>query len=273
MASTLMNGGPLSFWQTYALGAVAVWAAMTPLWATSVCLADASIVDVFWGTGFAALSWLYLAVGPSPVPVRGWLLATLVTVWGVRLSSYIAWRNAGKPEDSRYRQWRTRHGHSWWWRSYLQVFLLQGLLMWVISAPLAAAQYRRAGGPLGPLDGIAIALWASGFLFETIGDLQLARFKADSANRGEVLDRGLWRYTRHPNYFGDAAQWWAYYLIAAAAGGWWTLFSPLLMTFLLLRVSGVALLERNLTETKPEYRAYIESTSAFLPWFPKEPPG
>lgn len=259
----------MSLWLAYALGAAAVWASMTLLWTISLRLKDASIVDIFWGIGFAGLSWLHLALSPSPVPVRGWLLAALVTVWGLRLSAHIGWRNAGKPEDYRYRQWRNQHGSLWWWRSYFHVFLLQGLLMWGISAPFAAVHHRPAGR-LGPLDGAAVALWVVGFAFETIGDLQLARFRADPGNMGKVLDRGLWRYTRHPNYFGDAVQWWAYYLVAAAAGSWWTFFSPLLMTFLLLRVSGVALLERNLAETKPPYRAYIESTSAFLPWIPKD---
>jgi len=259
-------------WQTYGLGAAGIWAAMTLLWVISLRLRDASIADIFWGTGFVALSWLYLALSPSPVHARGWVLATLVTVWGLRLSSYIAWRNAGKPEDYRYRQWRAKYGRCWRWRSYFQVFFVQGALMWVISAPLVAVQYPRAGGRLGPMDGVALGLWGIGFAFEAIGDLQLARFKADPTNRGRVLERGLWRYTRHPNYFGDALQWWSYYLIAVAAGGWWTLPSSLLMTFLLVRVSGVALLERSLTETKPQYGAYIESTSAFFPWFPGKRP-
>lgn len=259
----------MSFWQTYGLGTMWVWAAMTLLWLISLRLRDASIVDTFWGTGFVALSWLYLALSPPPVQARGWLLTTLVTVWGLRLSSYIGWRNLGKPEDYRYRQWRVEHGRSWWWRSYFQVFLLQGTLLCVISAPLAAVHYG-AEGRLGAQDWVALGLWAVGFAFEAIGDLQLARFKANPDNKGRVLDQGLWRYTRHPNYFGDALQWWAYYLITAATGGWWTLFSPVLMTVLLVRVSGAALLERTLTETRLQYRAYVESTSAFFPWFPRE---
>ena len=149
------------------------------------------------------------------------------------------------------------------------MFLLQAALAWIVSTPLAVAQHAANPGRLTSLDWIGLLLWLIGFAFEAGGDLQLARFKRDPANKGKVFDRGFWRYTRHPNYFGDATQWWGYYLIAAAAGGWWTVFSPVLMTLLLLRVSGVALLEKTLVVTKPQYRAYVESTSAFLPWFPK----
>jgi steroid 5-alpha reductase family enzyme len=191
-----------------------------------------------------------------------------VTLWGLRLSLYILWRNWGKPEDYRYRRWRRDHGRWWWWVSLFQVFLLQGVLMWVISAPLLAAQ-RGPVQRLTALDLLAALLWAAGFTLEAVGDYQMARFRSDPANRGRVLDRGLWRYTRHPNYFGDAVQWWAYWLFAAAAGGFWTVWSPIVMTWLLLRVSGVAMLERTLVETKPRYREYVASTPAFVPWFPK----
>ena len=150
--------------------------------------------------------------------------------------------------------------------SFFQVFLLQGVLLWVISAPLLAA----APAQLTPLDYLAALAWGLGFFFEALGDGQMARFKADPANRGKVMSASLWHYTRHPNYFGDAVQWWAYFLLAAAAGGYWTVFSPLLMTFLLLRVSGVSLLEKSLKETRPGYKEYSETTSAFIPWWPKK---
>ncbi|TET54987.1 MAG: DUF1295 domain-containing protein, partial [Anaerolineales bacterium] len=152
----------------------------------------------------------------------------------------------------------------WWWFSFFKVFLLQGLLMWIISAPLLAAQTSAAPAQLTLLDYSAIVVWSIGFLFEALGDMQLATFKADPASKGRVLNTGLWRYTRHPNYFGEAVQWWGYYLLALAAGGWWTAFSPILMTFLLVRVSGVALLERTLKK-RPGYREYVETTSAFVP--------
>ena len=143
--------------------------------------------------------------------------------------------------------------------------------MLLISAPLLAAQISPTPARLTVVDIIAILVWIIGFFFEAVGDLQMVVFKANPANEGKVLDYGVWRYTRHPNYFGDATQWWAYYLIAAATGqGLLTIFSPIIMTGLLLKVSGVALLEKSLKETKPKYKDYVESTSAFVPWFPKK---
>ena len=149
------------------------------------------------------------------------------------------------------------------------MFLLQGVLMWLICAPLLAANAGTASAGLTWLDFLGAAAWLIGFFFEAVGDLQLARFKADPRNKGKVMDRGVWRYTRHPNYFGDAAQWWGFYLIALAAGGWWTIFSPILMTLLLLRVSGVALLEKTL-DSRPGYKEYTQRTSAFIPWPPRK---
>jgi steroid 5-alpha reductase family enzyme len=226
-------------------------------------------VDIFWGTGFVIATWFYFAQTPDGSEPRRWLIATLVALWGLRLSVYIFRRNRGKGEDPRYAKWRAEAGPGWWWRSFFKVFLLQGVLLWVISIPLLAAQVSPSPARLILLDGLATLLWGVGFFFEVVGDAQLARFKADPTNRGKVLSRGVWRYSRHPNYFGEAAMWWGYFLLAGAAGGWWTVFSPILMTFLLLRVSGVTLLERNLKQAKPQYREYIESTSEFIPWFPK----
>jgi steroid 5-alpha reductase family enzyme len=261
----------MAFLQIYALGALTVLGLMTAIWLLSLALKDSSIVDVFWGAGFVVTNWIYFALTPDGFPTRKALVSVLVTIWGLRLSLYILWRNWGKGEDFRYRKWRTEAGAQWWWRSFFKVFLLQGVLMWIISAPLLAAQISPTPDRLTLLDFVALPVWAIGFFFEAVGDWQLARFKADPANKGKVLRTGVWRYTRHPNYFGDATQWWAYYLIAAAAsGGYWTIFSPLIMTALLLRVSGVALLEKTLTKTKPEYQEYVETTSAFLPWFPRK---
>ena len=189
-------------------------------------------------------------------------------MWGLRLGAYIFWRNRGKGEDYRYRRWRERAGDGFWWRSYFQVFLMQGALLWVISAPLLAAEYNQDPGHFRPLDAIGALVWCVGFFFESVGDWQLARFKSDPANKGKVMRGGLWAYTRHPNYFGDATLWWGFYIIAAGTtDGWLTVFAPLLMTALLLRVSGVALLERTITERRPQYREYIASTSGFIPWF------
>jgi len=242
---------------------------MILLWLLSVALRNSSIVDIFWGTGFVIVAWTAFLLTPDGFLPRKLLLAGLVTVWGLRLSTHILRRNWGKPEDFRYARWREESGRRWWWFSFFKVFLLQGILLWIISTPLIAAQVSRLPGRLGWLDALGVVVWAIGFFFEAVGDAQLERFKADPANKGKLLATGVWRYTRHPNYFGDAAQWWGYFLIAAAAGAWWTVLSPILMTVLLVRVSGVALLEKTLVETKPGYREYVRTTSTFLPWFPR----
>lgn len=253
------------------LAGSAILLLVTILWLVSLKIRDASIMDPFWGFGFVLLVWLYFSLAGQPSSnLRGLIVCTLVSVWGLRLSLYLLVRNRASGEDARYRRWREQHGRSWWWRSYLQVFLLQGLLMWLISLPLLAAQLASNPAALGFPDYLGMVLWLVGFGFEAIGDWQLARFRADAANQGKVLQSGLWRYTRHPNYFGEAVLWWGYGLLGASSAlGPWPLFSPLLMTFLLLRVSGVRLLEKSLSTEKAEYREYQQTTSAFFPWFPK----
>jgi len=246
---------------------------MTALWLLSLLLRDSSIVDIFWGVGFAVLAWFYWGRIGGSIAAGGTLTAVLATVWGVRLAVYIGRRNWGKGEDYRYQRWRQEAGRAWWWRSYFKVFLLQGALMWVISAPLLAAQNLASVSGLGGLALAGVLVWAVGFGFESVADLQLARFKADPSNRGKVMQRGLWRYSRHPNYFGDAVQWWGLYLMAAAAGGWITAFSPLLMTYLLINVSGVAMLDRDQKAKKPGYAEYIRRTSAFVPMPPRDRQG
>lgn len=252
--------------------AATVAAFMTLLWAVSLALRDSSIVDSFWGVGFVAVAIGVAAAspaGPGALAPRAYLLGALVAMWGLRLSHYIFWRNHGKGEDYRYRRWREEAGPSWWWRSLFKVFLLQGVIMWIVAAPIVAAIGARPQGAPGWLDAVAVAVWLVGFAFEAAGDWQLARFKANPAHKGKLFTGGVWRYTRHPNYFGDAAVWWGHYLAAAAAGAWWTIFSPALMTFLLVRVSGVAMLESSLRDSKPGYREYIQSTSAFFPLPPR----
>jgi steroid 5-alpha reductase family enzyme len=243
---------------------------MTLLWLLSLALKNSSIVDIFWGTGFVIITWLAFSLTPEGFAPRKLLLSLLVTIWGLRLSLYILWRNWGKPEDFRYQAWRKAAGNAWWWRSFFKVFFIQGIIMLVVSTPLLVVHASPSPAQLTWLDILAILVWGFGFFFEAVGDFQLARFKADPANKGKVLQSGVWKYTRHPNYFGDATQWWAYYLFALVAGGWWTLFSPIIMTTLLMRVSGVTLLEKSLKDEKPGYKEYIESTSEFIPWFPRK---
>jgi steroid 5-alpha reductase family enzyme len=239
------------------------------LWAISLPAKDVSIVDLFWGAGFVLLAFTYANVS-GPMTRRGILVLALVGLWGLRLSVHLVLRNRGKGEDFRYRAMRERHGRQFWWVSLFTVFLLQATIMWIVSIPLYYAQRGFGSVPLGWTDLAGLVVFTVGFLFEAVGDAQLTRFKRDPANRTKVLDSGLWRYTRHPNYFGDALVWWGFYLIALGVpGGWWTLVSPALMTFLLMRVSGVTLLERTLETTKPDYRHYTDKTSAFFPWFPR----
>jgi steroid 5-alpha reductase family enzyme len=262
----------MSFFEIWIVGALAAWLYMTAAWVLSVILKNASIVDIFWGLGFVLLAGVYFALTEDGYLGRRLVLGALVLVWGVRLSGYILVRNWGEGEDYRYQQFRQEYGpERYWWFSYFQVFLLQGAIMWFISSTFLAAMYHAEPDYLTVLDVLAAMLWTIGFFFEAVGDWHLWRFKSNPANKGQVLDRGVWSYTRHPNYFGDAAQWWAYGLFAAVTGwGLLTLVGPLLMTFLLLRVSGVAMLERNLTETKPQYADYIRRTNAFFPGLPRE---
>ena len=241
---------------------------MLLIWLASLLIKDSSIVDIFWGAGFVLVNWASFLLTPQDVTLRRWVLSFLVTLWGLRLSIHILLRNMGKGEDFRYKKWREESGKNWWWFSFFKVFLLQGFLLWIISTPLAAVHYSALPSSLTFWDVLGVFVWLVGFFFESAGDMQLARFKKEPANKGRVLSSGVWRYTRHPNYFGDAAQWWGYFLLAVGAGTFWTVFSPLIMTYLLLRVSGVTMLESALVERKPGYREYIQTTSAFIPWFP-----
>jgi len=263
----------MDFLSIYLITGEVILLYMVIIWKVSLALKNSSIVDIFWGAGFVVSNLVYHFLTPDGAPSRKFLLLVIVTIWGLRLSFYILWRNWAKPEDFRYQVWRKEAGDAWRWRSLFKVFILQGLLMWIISTPLLPANYSGAQEGFTVLDILGLIIWLIGFFFESAGDLQLTKFKTDPANKGKVLNQGVWRYTRHPNYFGDAAQWWGYYIISLSAGGWWTIYSPILMTILLLRVSGVALLEKNLVQTKPQYQEYIRTTSAFFPLPPRKVKG
>ncbi len=247
------------------LSLLAVFLFVTTLWLLSVRLTNASIVDIGWGTGFVILAIVYFLTTQGD-PSRRLIILALVAIWGLRLSLHIFRRNHGKPEDPRYQAWRKQYGEKYWWFSYFQVFLLQGGIMWVVSLPVYAAM--NGVGSINWIDGVGVIIWGIGLCFEAVGDWQLAQFKSNPANKGKVMQTGLWAYTRHPNYFGDATVWWGHYVIALAAGGWWTIFSPIIMTFLLMRVSGVTMTEKAM-EARPGYKTYIQRTSEFFPWFPK----
>lgn len=244
-------------------------AIMAALWALSLRWRDASIVDVYWGPGFALIALVAL-LADGDRDSRGVLLTVLTALWGLRLGAYLLWRNWGQGEDPRYQAMRRHAGAAFAWRSLFTVFGLQAVLMWFVSLPVQLAQIGRGATFPTLLDTVGVSLWAIGIAFEAVGDVQLARFKADPRNRGKVMDRGLWGLTRHPNYFGDALVWWGLYAIACATpAGRWTFASPLLMNFFLLRVSGVALLERRMAHTRPDYADYARRVNAFLPWPPK----
>jgi steroid 5-alpha reductase family enzyme len=260
----------MSFFQIYLQAFLVIMVVMTALWIVSIIIKNVSIVDIFWGFGFVIACGFYFINSPGN-EARKIILLSLVSIWGLRLSLYLAWRNLGKGEDFRYREFRRKYGEKrYWWISFFQTFLLQGILMWLISAPLLGAQFYGNDVPPGFIDSAGIIIWLIGFAFEAGGDIQLALFKADPANKGQVLSKGFWHYTRHPNYFGDSAVWWGYGLICIASGSYLPALSSLLMTALIIKVSGVALLEKTLKEAKPQYREYIEKTSSFIPWFPKK---
>ena len=260
----------MSFLQIWFHALLIILVLMTILWVVSIFTKNVSIVDIFWGLGFVITCSVYFAHSPGNEQ-RKLLILILTSLWGIRLSAYIGWRNAGKGEDFRYREFRKKYGENrYWWISYFQTFLLQGVLMWLISAPLLGAQFYSAHGGPGLIDLFGSMVWLTGFVFEAGGDYQMAKFRANPSNKGKVMNKGFWHYTRHPNYFGDSTVWWGFGIICAAAGSHIPLLGSLLMTALIIKVSGVALLEKSLNSTKPGYREYIEQTSSFIPWFPKK---
>ena len=238
-------------------------------WLVSVVIRNVAFVDSLWSL-FFLIAAVVFAVEAAPLSARGMLVTLLVAIWALRLSIYITARNWGEPEDHRYQAIRKNNEPGFAFKSLYIVFGLQGVLAWIIAMPLMPAIMNPGG--IGVLEIFAAALWLLGFVFEAGGDYQLAKFRRDESNKGRVLDTGLWRYTRHPNYFGDFCMWWAYYLFAVAAGGWWTVLSPLLMSFLLLKVSGVAMLEKTITDRRPKYAEYVRRTNAFFPGLPKGKP-
>ncbi len=248
------------------LTALALMLAMAfATWLISLYRRDASVVDVLWPLLLLAAAVVHFIDSPS---AGGALITALVGLWAIRLAAHILARNHGRGEDRRYADIRRRYSPNFGIKSLFIIFGFQTALAWIISSPLGLAigqphvMYWSAG--------LAVMLFTAGFLFESIADVQLARFRADPANAGKVMDRGLWRYSRHPNYFGECLVWWSFWLLALPAGGWWTVFSPLLMTWLLLRFSGVALLESDIAERRPDYRDYIERTNAFVPGPPRK---
>lgn len=259
------------------LGAIMV--GMLLLWQLSVWIRDVSFIDAIWAYGMVGTAWFSAwqiwpgrgEGGPQPL---GWLLLVLTTLWGMRLGTHLLlrWRRLGR--DPRYNRILgnalDRKGWGFATASLILVFLLQGPLLWFVSLPAQVGILAQTDNAIGPLAWAGTALALIGITFETVGDLQLEAFRADPANKGQVMNRGLWRYTRHPNYFGDACAWWGIWLVSAATGvGLWTVASPVLLTWMLMRWSGAPLLEKGLKKSRPGYADYVARTSGFVPWPPR----
>ncbi len=258
----------MSYVQVFAASAAAIAVLMVGTWLVSLRLHNASIVDIVWGFGFVVVAWVSFALGGG-VPGRRLLLALMTTIWGGRLALYLLWRNAGKGEDPRYVAMRNRRGDRFGLESLWLVFGLQGVVMFVVSLPVQVGSVPDQPD-LSEVEVLAVVVWAIGMFFEAVGDWQLARFKADPANADQVMDRGLWSLTRHPNYFGDVCVWWGIWIVAAATGvGIYAIVGPIVMTFFLLRVSGVPMLERTIGKRRPGYDDYVARTNAFFPGPPK----
>jgi steroid 5-alpha reductase family enzyme len=246
----------------------AIAAMMIAGWLISLIFRNVTIVDSLWGLGFILIAWLTFFVSDGYLG-RKLLIAILVTMWGLRLSVYLSWRNWGRGEDPRYGQWRKKSGDGFWLVSLFKVFILQALFLWIISIVVQIGQLATTPGSLTWLDALGVIVWTTGFIFESVGDWQLAQFKSDPASKGCVMDRGLWAYTRHPNYFGEFLIWWGIFLITLSTpNSWWTILSPIIVSAVLLKMTGIPLTEKALVENRPGYSDYIERTSAFVPWVP-----
>jgi steroid 5-alpha reductase family enzyme len=247
-----------------------VAALMCLLWVLSVRIRDVSIVDIAWGALGALIALVTFLLSQGSFP-RRLLLTGMVVIWGLRLALHVGIRNRGKGEDFRYAAMRKEQGESFPLRSLFTIFLFQALMIWIITLPMQVAQLAPDPAGLTPLDLLGLALWTLGFMIQALADYQLNLFLSEPGNAGRVMDQGLWRYSRHPNYFGESLMWWGVYaVVAATEGGWMGIFSPILMTYFLLRISGVPLLEQGLVERRKGYQEYMRKTSLFIPWPPKK---
>ncbi|MES2501108.1 MAG: DUF1295 domain-containing protein [Pseudomonadota bacterium] len=256
-----MFNWPIYFYSLVAIGLFALLG-----WMLSLIRDNVTHVDSMWSLFFVLASFTSALFVFDSSP-RILLVLSLVSLWAIRLCAYLTWRNWGPHEDHRYVEIRRNNEPHFWLKSAYIIFGLQGVLAWIISLSLYGA--IDSNTPMNALDYFGFVLFVFGFYWETLADWQLSHFKANPSNKGKVLDTGLWRYSRHPNYFGECCVWWGFYLIALAGGAWWAIISPILMTLLLLKVSGVSLLEKDIAERRPEYIAYIKSTNSFIPGLPK----
>jgi steroid 5-alpha reductase family enzyme len=253
-----------------AINFTAVLAMMLTGWLISLIRRNVTIVDSLWGLGFVLIAWLTFLLGDG-FTGRKLLIAVLVSIWGLRLSLHLSVRNWGKGEDPRYGNWRKQSGERFWLVSLFKVFILQAVFLWAIALALQWGQLSPRPAGFTVFDYLGLTLWVIGMFFEAVGDWQLARFKGNPANKGRVMDQGLWAYSRHPNYFGESLLWWGVFLITLSTpAGFWTIVSPVIITLVLLKMTGVPIMEKAIVHTRPGYREYIERTNAFIPWFPKK---
>ncbi len=260
----------MTTWQVALWGLGVVLAMMTAMWVWSFRIEDVSLVDRVWGMAFVVLAWVWGVLGDGLLERRV-LLVALVTIWGVRLSAFITWRNRGHGEDKRYAAMRRRDPDGFPVKSLFTIFWFQGALAWIIAGTFFYPMVRADSG-LNWLDAVGVVVWAVGVYFEAVGDWQLARFLADESNRGKVMDRGLWRYTRHPNYFGDITMWTGLYLVALASGAWWAFYGTLTMGLFIYFVSGVKLTDKVMSSSSSKregYDEYVARTNAFFPGPPR----
>lgn len=250
--------------------ALTLWMYMTGWFVLSIWKRRNDVADTAWGLGFVLVALTSLLSSSSSLNGRGVFVSTLVLLWGLRLAIHISHRNRGKAEDTRYVEMRKSWGSLFFFRSYMQVFLLQGALLLLVATPVLYINLLGKGGDrMTWIDALGTSIWITGFLFESIGDSQLTKFISNPMNKGKLMTTGLWRYTRHPNYFGEVTQWWGLFVIACSLPqGWITIIGPLTITGLILFVSGIPMLERKMM-THPDFPAYAKRTSVFLPWFPK----
>lgn len=257
-------------WLIYVDGLLVICILAFLTWLLSIYLKDVSIVDSAWSLMFLAAAAVYL-VQSGDYSLKNILVICLVAIWAIRLSAHLTWRNWGEPEDRRYQIIREKYNPNFNLKSLYIIFLFQAILAWLVTLPLLGVLTIGTDQSLNVL-GLFIAgivLWSVGLFYETVADWQLAKFKNTPSNHGKVMNQGLWKYSRHPNYFGEFLVWWGFYLMALSAGAWWSIISPLIMTWLLLKFSGVVMLEETITERRPDYREYAKKTNAFFPWFLK----
>jgi steroid 5-alpha reductase family enzyme len=248
--------------ELYGYAGAAVLSTVTALWLVSIAIRDASIIDAFWGPLFVAIAWVLFAANIDVAGAKHLVVLFLVTAWGLRLVFHLAARNFGMGEDTRYRLWRSHGGPNWWLKSYYRVYLLQGAIALVVATPIVAA-FRVTDAPF-LINWLGVPIWAMGFVIEATADVQLTRFRARPDSMGQVMQEGLWRHSRHPNYFGDALQWWGLAVFTFSGVTWWSFVGPLAMTLVFLNLSN-EVIERGLIKRRPGYTQYVARTNAFFP--------